>query len=50
MAVRLKGAVSVRAGVVIQLTLIAVASLSLLAVFALKVIEMSIGRRHVEAA
>lgn len=46
----MKGAISVRAGVVIQLTLIAVASLSLLAVFALKVIEMSIGRRHAEAA
>lgn len=46
----MKGAVSVRAGVVIQLTLIAVASLSLLAVFALKAVEMSIERRHVEAA
>lgn len=46
----MKGTVSVRAGVVIQLTLIAVACLSLLAVFALKVIGMSMERRHIEAA
>ena len=46
----MKGNLSVRAGVVIQLTLIAVASLSLLAVFAMKVIGMSMERRHVEAA
>ncbi len=42
--------ISVRAGVLVQLTLIAVASLSLQAVFALKVIEMNMERRHVEAA
>ncbi len=41
---------SVRAGVVLQLTLIAVASLSLLAAFALKVIGMTVERRHAEAA
>jgi signal transduction histidine kinase len=46
----LKRDISVRAGVVIQLTMIAVASLSLLAVFALKAIELSMERRHVEAA
>lgn len=46
----MKRDISVRAGVVIQLTLIAVASLSLLAVFALKAIEMSMERRHREAA
>jgi signal transduction histidine kinase len=46
----LKRDLSVRAGVVIQLTLIAVASLSLLAVFALKAIELSMERRHTEAA
>jgi signal transduction histidine kinase len=46
----LKRDISIRAGVVIQLTLIAVASLSLLAVFALKAIEMSMERRHREAA
>lgn len=47
---RLKRDLSVRTGVVLQLTLIAVASLSLLAVFALKIIEMSMERRHTEAA
>lgn len=46
----MKRDLSVRTGVVIQLTLIAVASLSLLAVFALKAIEMSMDRRHREAA
>jgi signal transduction histidine kinase len=46
----LKRDISVRAGVVVQLTMIAVASLSLLAVFALKAIELSMERRHVEAA
>jgi signal transduction histidine kinase len=46
----LKRDISVRAGVVIQLTMIAVASLSLLALFALKAIEMSMERRHAEAA
>ena len=46
----MRGDVSVRTGVVIQLTLIAVASLSLLAVFSLKVIETSMERRHAEAA
>jgi signal transduction histidine kinase len=46
----LKRDISVRAGVVIQLTMIAVASLSLLAVFALKAIELSMERRHAEAA
>ena len=42
--------ISVRAGVLVQLTLIAVASLSLQAVFALKVIEMNMERSHMEAA
>ncbi|HEY7586539.1 MAG TPA: ATP-binding protein [Candidatus Deferrimicrobiaceae bacterium] len=46
----MKRDISVRAGVVVQLTMIAVASLSLLAVFALKAIELSMERRHVEAA
>jgi two-component system NtrC family sensor kinase len=41
---------SVRAGVVLQLTLIAIASLCFLSVFALKVIEITVERRHVEAA
>ena len=41
---------SVRAGVVLQLTLIAIASLSFLSIFALKVIEITVERRHVEAA
>ncbi len=41
---------SVRAGVVLQLTLIAIASLSLLAIFALKVVEITVERRHMEAA
>lgn len=39
-----------RTGVVIQLTLIAVGSLSLLALFSLKAIELSMERRHAEAA
>ena len=46
----MKKDISVRAGVVLQLSLIAVASLSLLAVFAFKVIEITMKRRHVEAA
>jgi len=46
----LKKDISVRAGVVLQLSLIAVASLSLLAVFAFKVIDITMKRRHVEAA
>lgn len=46
----MKRDLSVRTGVVLQLTLIAVASLSLLAVFALKAIETSMERRHSEAA
>jgi signal transduction histidine kinase len=46
----LKRDIPIRAGVVIQLTLIAVASLSLQAVFGLKVIEMNMERSHVEAA
>ncbi|HEU5360340.1 MAG TPA: ATP-binding protein [Candidatus Deferrimicrobiaceae bacterium] len=46
----MKKDISVRASVVLQLMLIAVASLSLLAVFALKVIEITIERRYVEAA
>jgi two-component system, NtrC family, sensor kinase len=40
---------SIRAGVVLQLALVATASLALLAVFALKVIEVTLQRRHVEA-
>ncbi len=40
---------SIRAGVLIQLALVATASLALLAVFALKVIEVALERRHVEA-
>jgi signal transduction histidine kinase len=47
---RLKKDFSVRAGVVLQLTLVAVASLSLLAVFAFKVIEITVKRSHVKAA
>jgi signal transduction histidine kinase len=39
----------IRAGVLVQLALVAVASLALLAVFALKVIEVALERRHVEA-
>ncbi len=46
----MKRDIPIRAGVVIQLTLIAVLSLSLQAVFALKVIEMNMERSHVEAA
>lgn len=46
----MKKDISVRAGVVLQLTLIAVASLSLLALFALKGIGMTVERRHAEAA
>jgi two-component system NtrC family sensor kinase len=46
----LKKDISVRAGVVLQLSLIAVASLSLLAVFSFKVIEITMKRRHLEAA
>ncbi|MEW6719081.1 MAG: ATP-binding protein [Thermodesulfobacteriota bacterium] len=40
---------SIRAGVLIQLALVATASLALLAVFSLKVIEVALERRHVEA-
>ena len=46
----MKKDISVRAGVVLQLTLVAVASLSLLAVFAFKVIEITVKRSHVKAA
>ncbi len=46
----MKKDISVRAGVVLQLSLIAVASLSLLAVFSFKVIEITMKRRQVEAA
>jgi signal transduction histidine kinase len=46
----LKKDISVRAGVVLQLTLVAVASLSLLAVFAFKAIEIAVKRSHVKAA
>lgn len=46
----MKKDISVRAGVVLQLSLVAIASLSLLAVFAIKVMEISVNRRHVEAA
>ncbi|GAB4365481.1 MAG: hypothetical protein Kow00128_08060 [Deltaproteobacteria bacterium] len=41
---------SVRAGVVLQLTMVAVASLSLLALFAFQAIGITLERRHVEAA
>lgn len=40
---------SVRTAVVLQLTLVAIASLSLLSVFALKVIELTLERRFAEA-
>ncbi|MGE5247022.1 MAG: sensor histidine kinase [Verrucomicrobiota bacterium] len=40
---------SIRAGVLVQLALVATASLVLLAVFALKVIEVALERRHAEA-
>src|SRR3990172_12415965 len=46
---RLRRPLSIRAGVVLQLALVATASLALLAVFALKVIEVTMQRRHVEA-
>ena len=46
----MKKDISVRAGVVLQLSLIAVASLSLLAMFSFKVIEITMKRRQVEAA
>ncbi len=45
----LRGPLSIRAGVVLQLALVATASLTLLAVFALKVIEVTMQRRHAEA-
>jgi signal transduction histidine kinase len=45
----LRRPLSIRAGVVLQLALVATASLSLLAVFALKAIEVTVQRRHVEA-
>jgi signal transduction histidine kinase len=40
---------SIRAGVLVQLALVATASLTLLAVFSLKVIEVAVERRNVEA-
>ncbi|MBP2676757.1 MAG: histidine kinase [Deltaproteobacteria bacterium] len=46
---RFRTPLSIRAGVLIQLALVATASLTLLAVFALKVIEVALERRHVEA-
>ncbi len=46
----MKKEMSVRAAVVLQLSLVAVASLSLLAIFAFKVIAITVERRHVEAA
>ena len=46
----MKKDISVRAGVVLQLTLIAVGSLSLLALFSLRVIGITLERRHAEAA
>jgi len=45
----LRRPLSIRAGVALQLALVATASLTLLAVFALKVIEVTLQRRHVEA-
>jgi len=45
----LRRPLSIRAGVVLQLALVATASLALLAVFALKVIEVTVQRRHAEA-
>src|SRR5665811_896433 len=45
----LRRSLSIRAGVVLQLALVATASLALIAVFALKVIEVTMQRRHVEA-
>ncbi|TFG59751.1 MAG: hypothetical protein E4H29_03715, partial [Deltaproteobacteria bacterium] len=45
----LRRPLSIRAGVMLQLALVATASLTLLAVFALKVIEVTLQRRHVEA-
>src|SRR5512141_3399057 len=45
----LRRPLSIRAGVVLQLALVATASLTLLAVFALKVIEVTMQRRHAEA-
>ena len=45
----LRRPLSIRTAVVLQLTLVAVASLSLLSVFALKVIELTLERRYEEA-
>jgi len=45
----LRRPLSVRTAVVLQLTLVAIASLSLLSVFALKVIELTLERRYAEA-
>ncbi len=45
----LRRPLSIRAGLVVPLALVATASLTLLAVFALKVIEVTMQRRHVEA-
>jgi hypothetical protein len=45
----LRRPLSVRTTVVLQLTLVAIASLSLLSVFALKVIELTLERRYAEA-
>src|SRR5512134_4005381 len=45
----LRRPLSVRTAVVLQLTLVAIASLSLLSVFALKVIELTLERRYGEA-
>jgi signal transduction histidine kinase len=45
----LRRPLSVRTAVVLQLTLVAIASLSLLSVFALKVIELTLERRYREA-
>ncbi|MBP2673513.1 MAG: histidine kinase [Deltaproteobacteria bacterium] len=47
---RFRRPLSIRAGVLIQLALVATASLALLAIFALKVIEVALERRHAEAA
>jgi len=45
----LRRPLSIRAAVILQLTLVAIASLSLLSVFALKGIEITLERRQVEA-
>ncbi|MCL2102677.1 MAG: ATP-binding protein [Syntrophorhabdaceae bacterium] len=45
----LRKPLSIRAGILMQLALVAAASLSLLSIFSLKVLEVTVERRHIEA-